>query len=129
MRLCYTIAFPLVAILLATGCNAPQKNTAPECSHRDTLENTVWTSYHSNGVDILAFRDGRCHSRFYDAITGDVDQEDNAYRIVKNYIEMAGAGDTVRMYYEITAAGNTLTIYKSESDQNNNKPNVVFNKL
>lgn len=117
-----------MAMALVYGCDAPRKESAVPVA-ADSLDNTVWSSYHSNGVDIITFRSGRCVNRFYDAITGEVDQEDNSYRIVKNYIEVAGINDTVRMYYEITAGGKTLTIYRSEADLDDNKPNVVFKKL
>lgn len=119
-----------VLSLLLMSCQERLDPDAAVIEKPDKFDNTVWTAYHSNGVDIIAFGDHKCVNRFYDAITGDESTETNGYRVEKNYIQiMETDSTTYRMYYEITAQGKTLSFYKNEYDLNNNRPNVVFSKL
>lgn len=120
----------VAALGLTAACSTPAGGGEPQTRQRDTLDSTVWTSYHSNGVDILMFDDGKFVNRFYDAITGDEDTERSVYTVDGDYIEVTRPDSvSYKLYFEITAGGNTLSVYKNKTDLNNNKPNVVFKKL
>lgn len=118
------------AVIATAACTDCHKSTDSVAASRDTLDNTVWSSYFSNGVDVVVFRNGMFTDRTYDAITGKEQQETKPYTIVENRIEVMQPDSIIEpLYFEITAGGNTLSIYKSVADLNDNRPNVVLKKL
>lgn len=121
----------IISAVALAGCNTqPEKQALAKPEPADMFDNTVWTGYISNGVDIISFKDGTYTDLFYDGITGDETKKVKAYKLDKNKLTLTGSDSTiVNMYFELTAGGNTLSIYRSLNDLNNNKPNAVLKKL
>lgn len=118
------------AVALAGCCNQPEQQAVAEPGPTDMFDNTVWTGYISNGVDIISFKDGTYTDLFYDGITGDETKSVKTYRLDQNKLTLTASDSTsVNMYFELTAGGNTLSIYRTLNDLNNNKPNAVLKKL
>lgn len=121
----------IISAVALAGCNTqPEQQALAEPGPADMFDNTVWTGYISNGVDIISFKDGSYTDLFYDGITGEETKKLKAYKLDKNKLTLTDSDSTtVNMYFELTAGGNTLSIYRSLNDLNNNKPNAVLKKL
>lgn len=123
----------IISAVALAGCGTQSEQKAvaeSEPEPVDMFDNTVWTGYISNGVDIISFKDGTYTDLFYDGISGDETKEVKTYKLDRNKLTLTGSDSTiVNMYFELTAGGNTLSIYKSMNDLNNNKPNAVLKKL
>lgn len=121
----------IISAVALAGCY-PQPEQQPVAVQEpaDMFDNTVWTGYISNGVDIISFKDGTYTDLFYDGITGEETRNVKTYRLDQNKLTLSGSDSTtVNMYFELTAGGNTFSIYRTLNDLNNNKPNAVLKKL
>lgn len=121
----------IITSVALAGCSTrPEQQVVAEPEPADMFDNTIWTGYISNGVDIISFKDGTYTDLFYDGITGDETKEVKTYRLDQNKLTLTGSDSTiVNVYFEQTAGGNTLSIYRTLNDLNNNKPNAVLKKL